>query len=630
MRMQAVSPMTALMSAKRGILPLSFCSGGRLSALVFLGNVTKTGIRTRRVTATMTMTMTMIPIRLGNRTTMVWITVTVPIGPKMVGGASARSSVAVSLRLQTILDIILTKFAGCGWMGLPWGPGCPPGTIPPPLGELGFECGMFGCPDPDTGCIGLFGCPTINGPPVCGILGCGGHCITSGGCTPCPPEICKLPGCKLPDGCGPKPGPPPAQPSDRPSKCDDKQKITVTERFVWCTENIVVSSVISELQISSTTVSSVCAPLIQATVTGCAVVGWDSTTTATRTSTASETPGPMCTRAPLSLDDDEGSNEQPDRWVSSNSFTFSSMNSSTSTPSSPTKTTSSSASTTSVSCANCEMWMGDCTKKYCKQDGSDVNKCVNWCLTALCHAEDSPSNCRSGQTCAWKACPVGNFPNLQDGTPAEPFTWTVHLPSTIATVTNFPSSSEPSSVPAKPTRTSAPIKPDSTWKVKLRHTMERDDSSISWTLYDGNGFEAGKGMKAGHKSKELSDVIASQYRPAEDSMSYVVDLKVIESLRLELTQTELIIQKNICYLGDNIVGGEKYQCKPSMRTETFKEDKTFSVSVCESCKELLGRDPPLAKDDLWCDDLNKSSWKKKNAGWEREWECGWKGWEDAA
>lgn len=153
--------------------------------------------------------------------------------------------------------------------------------------------------------------------------------------------------------------------------------------------------------------------------------------------------------------------------------------------------------------------------------------------------------------------------------------------------------------------------------------MEREDSFIAWTLYDQNGFEAGVGKKTGYQSKDLSDVIVSQHRPPSDSMGYEVSLTVFNSLVLDQTQTKLEIQKSVC--APNPLSNDV--CKPKMVTETRTEDKTFFVDVCAQCK-WTDQGPPIAEDDLWCDDLNKALWKKKNAGWEREWECGWKAWRD--
>ena len=93
-------------------------------------------------------------------------------------------------------------------------------------------------------------------------------------------------------------------------------------------------------------VSSLCLPMIDATVTMCggAMPGFDTTTTQTDTNTASSN-GPACTRAPLSLDDDEGDNSP------NNSFHTSKTFASNTTSMVPSKTSFSSPTTTKTSFA---------------------------------------------------------------------------------------------------------------------------------------------------------------------------------------------------------------------------------------------------------------------------------------
>ncbi|EUC45648.1 glycoside hydrolase family 18 protein, partial [Bipolaris oryzae ATCC 44560] len=199
---------------------------------------------------------------------------------------------------------------GCGWMGLSFGPGCPGLEI-----EITSPCGLFGC----NPCV-FFGCP---GTQPSGIVGYDGYC-PGGGCEPCPPELCSRPGCTISGGCGPKPGPAPTKPPNRPDPedCDDSKRTVITERFVWCTEGFNVSALPSSLRgTSSTMVSSLCLPMIDATVTMCggAMPGFDTTTTQTGTKTVNSN-GPACTRAPLSLDDDEGDNSPNDPFHTSKTF----------------------------------------------------------------------------------------------------------------------------------------------------------------------------------------------------------------------------------------------------------------------------------------------------------------------
>lgn len=130
---------------------------------------------------------------------------------------------------------------------------------------------------------------------------------------------------EIPGGCGPKPGPAPTQPSTRPKSCEPKDYTKVTERFVFCTEGFAVSELPSSLRVprtSSTLQSSLCATMFEATLTVCPGALGDMFSTTTRTGTTTlSSDGPACTRAPLSLDDDEGSNDVNDPWTS---ITFSS------------------------------------------------------------------------------------------------------------------------------------------------------------------------------------------------------------------------------------------------------------------------------------------------------------------
>jgi hypothetical protein len=90
-------------------------------------------------------------------------------------------------------------------------------------------------------------------------------------------------------------------------------------------------------------VSSMCLPMIDATITVCggAIPGFDTTTTLTGTKTLTSD-GSACTRAPLSLDDDEGDNTPDDPLHTSSTFasnTTSMVSTRTSSSSSsPTKT----------------------------------------------------------------------------------------------------------------------------------------------------------------------------------------------------------------------------------------------------------------------------------------------------
>jgi hypothetical protein len=108
--------------------------------------------------------------------------------------------------------------------------------------------------------------------------------------------------------------PPSVRPSGTPdpAQCEEAQKTTVTERFVVCTEGFELKpTTIASINFTiSELITSTCLPLYEATLTACGIMGWTSTTTATSFTSST---APACTRAPLSLDDDEGDNpaEEP-------------------------------------------------------------------------------------------------------------------------------------------------------------------------------------------------------------------------------------------------------------------------------------------------------------------------------
>ncbi|KAJ8114502.1 hypothetical protein OPT61_g3632 [Boeremia exigua] len=200
---------------------------------------------------------------------------------------------------------------GCGWEGLPFGPGCGKIDIDIDLPNL-LPGGLFG-PEP---CRFFGDCPPNVGPDPepCGPFGCNGYCNNERGCDPCPSEICGGPQCPISTGCGPKPGPNPTPNPKRPSKCEKHQETTVTEKLVFCTENISLDpTTIASINFTlSTTLTSTCVTPVMHTLTGCGILGTTTTTTVSSfTATSSE--APACSRAPLDINNDEGDNEQPPR-----------------------------------------------------------------------------------------------------------------------------------------------------------------------------------------------------------------------------------------------------------------------------------------------------------------------------
>ncbi|XPS75899.1 Chitinase [Ascochyta lentis] len=225
---------------------------------------------------------------------------------------------------------------GCGWMGLPFGPGCVDIHIDwPKIFPWGFfgqnPCKWFG------GCKFPPGTKPPPGPPPeddnpnnddfgdegCGPFGCRSYCYNEGGCEPCPTEICGGPKCTKPGGCGPKTGPDPKPEPTRKSKCEENQKTTVTERLVSCFIDLKLEpTTIKSLNYTLTeTLTSACVSF-EATYTGCGILGTSTTTTISSfTTNSSSSEAPMCTRAPLNLDNDEGDNEQPTKTTDGPSCT---------------------------------------------------------------------------------------------------------------------------------------------------------------------------------------------------------------------------------------------------------------------------------------------------------------------
>ncbi|KAF1828493.1 hypothetical protein BDW02DRAFT_538096 [Decorospora gaudefroyi] len=361
----------------------------------------------------------------------------------------------------------------CGWMGLGFGPGCPGLEI-----DISNPCGLFGC-NPCT----FFGCA---GTMPKGIIGYDGYC-PGGGCDPCPPELCNRPGCTIAGGCGPKPGPAPTRPSKDPKSCDDKHRTVVTERFVSCTEGFDVSRLPTSLwgggSTSSTLISSLCVPLIDATVTMCQPgYGMDTTTTATSTKTLTSD-APACTRAPLSLDDDEGNNSPDDPLNTSSTFSSNttSIASKTSSKMSSRKTTSTKSSSAKSSSAK--------------------------------SSSTKPSSTKSSNT------------------------------KSSSTKSSSTRSSKSWSPPPEPTK--GPMDRNGRWKVKLRHTMLGKHASIQWRLFDPNGSFAGSAKEEGFDVREFTGYIESKDRPFAYSMPFGVNFTVSDPLYRDGCRIELLIDKVI-------------------------------------------------------------------------------------
>lgn len=457
---------------------------------------------------------------------------------------------------------------GCGWMGLDFGPGCPglDFVIPSP-------CGLFGC----NPCI-FFGCP---GTQPQGIVGYDGYC-PGGGCEPCPPELCSRPGCTVPGGCGPKPGPAPTKPPKRPDPeaCDDTKRTIITERFVWCTEGFNVSALPSSLRgTSSTMISSLCLPMIDATVTMCggAVPGFDTTTTVTRTNTLTSY-GPACTRAPLSLDDDEGDNDPGDPLRTSRTFA---------------------SNTTAIVSRN-----------------TSFSSPQTYKTTSL--TSTSPQSMRLSSSVSKTTPPPPSTSKIAPPPPSTSKTMSPPAPKSKTT----PSTSSKTTTPfAPPVPSLGPMNKYGHWKVSISQYMFGEYSEVGWRLYDPNGNFAGEHNVHGNRMTETKGYIESINRPIQHMMPFGVDMTVSEPLDLHKCRVNFEIIKAMpdCEYSKGI------GCRPYFATESYTEERPFVVSVCQSACGAKGKKPALVPSDLWCQDLNDADWEPMSDGWKRHFECGWKG-----
>ncbi|CAN9136524.1 unnamed protein product, partial [Alternaria alternata] len=88
------------------------------------------------------------------------------------------------------------------------------------------------------------------------------------------------------------------------------------------------------------------------------------------------------------------------------------------------------------------------------------------------------------------------------------------------------SSMTPRSSSTAPAPSHTPMDRNGHWKVNIGQWMWDDYSEVGWTLYDPNGFEAGKHTTRGNGLKEMKEYIQSVNRPFGDSMPFGVDMTV--------------------------------------------------------------------------------------------------------
>ncbi|KAH7389965.1 hypothetical protein BKA66DRAFT_414474 [Pyrenochaeta sp. MPI-SDFR-AT-0127] len=154
------------------------------------------------------------------------------------------------------------------------------------------------------------------------------------------------------------------------------------------------------------------------------------------------------------------------------------------------------------------------------------------------------------------------------------------------------------------------------WKVNINQWMERDRAGISWTLYDPNGNQAGDGGATGVNLREIKDYIESKNRGPSHSMLFGIRVTVTDPLNIDKARVNFAIEKEIPDCFNGVV-----RCSPSFQTEDRIEKNPFRVESCfDKCKNSK-----LVPSDLWCDDLNDAMWLPNNAGFLRNFWCGFKG-----
>jgi hypothetical protein len=161
------------------------------------------------------------------------------------------------------------------------------------------------------------------------------------------------------------------------------------------------------------------------------------------------------------------------------------------------------------------------------------------------------------------------------------------------------------------------------WKVRCHHWMENDSAKFEWALTDPNGNEAGKHdeVPATYKGGDsMKSYIESINRPFEHSMPFGVTVWTQSPTNSDDAQSQFIIEKEMqgCMAAGSL-------CKPTMWTENKPETKMFKVDSCyQLCKDP--NDAKLVPSDLDCEDMNDADWSKTNTGgWERWFNCHWKG-----
>jgi chitinase len=159
------------------------------------------------------------------------------------------------------------------------------------------------------------------------------------------------------------------------------------------------------------------------------------------------------------------------------------------------------------------------------------------------------------------------------------------------------------------------------WKVKIRLWRTDTAAQLDWTLYDPNGYEAGKGDASSQGKDEVGFYVESKNRILEHHMPFGVNGWLRDWPKFDDARVQFLIEKtmpNCDYLW-------KAPCKPSMQTENRLETMMFEVNTCwQYCKNE--KDQLVLPSDMNCQDLNDADWYDALDGAKhRAFECFWKG-----
>jgi hypothetical protein len=235
----------------------------------------------------------------------------------------------------------------------------------------------------------------------------------------------------------------------------------------------------------------------------------------------SETPGPACTRAPLSLDDDEGNNIPVDWNLSSTSFARN---------------------------------MSDIASKTSSSASSSTYQSTSLSSTLFSF---STSSVEIGTSQVISSVKIGT--------------------SQVLSSVEIGTSQVPKPTPG-------PMNKNGEWKLNVHVWMENKGAKIETELYDPNGNKAGDTkMPVRDGSNDSIEIYVESYkdRAPEHQMPFGVKVFFNNPITIDKARVQLILQKTMqgC---DKI---KDVPCQPNMETENKLETDQFFVDVCfQYCK----------------------------------------------